>query len=217
MSSERYIFVGDGFLAELGVQPVFAVVSGSRTLTITKFKPYLHHIAKLGYVNVVDDRGLFFYRMFKDETIEIRSGVVKVVKVSDMLAESKRVDGDVCELLRSVQPVFYVFKDFTTNQEKVTYALPIIVKYRNLWEHFSLAPIKVVKEAEYYLYDNAVGIAVVDRDAATKRPYAMEILTKPTSVLLAEECRLEVKLPQAQREMKVERRLGASRGVIISR
>jgi len=203
---EHFIFIGEGFLPELGIQPIFAPLSGSRTLAMSKFKPYLPYVNKLGYVNVVDERGLFFYKMFRDETIEVKGGTVKILKISDLLAEAKRVDGGVCDLLKSLQPVFYSYKDFVSGAEKVTYVLPVIVKYRNLWEHFSLAPIRTVKEqAEYYIYGGAVGIIVVDREASPKRPYARDIISKPTSVLLAEECGVEVELPKqksAKREAK---------------
>jgi len=214
MMSEDYIFIGDGFLANLGVQPIFVpIVAGSRMLMLSRFRQYIHYVNKLAYVNVVDDRGLIFYRMFKDETIKIQSGVVKSVKISDLIAEAKKISGDVCSLLRSLQPVFYSYKDFSSNVEKTTYTLPIIVRYKNLWEHFSLAPIKLVKDeqAEYYVYGQGIGIIVIDRDVSPKRPYAKEILNKPTSVLLSEECGIDIESVQLkqQKEEKREAKMGS--------
>jgi len=212
MMSEDYIFVGDGFLANLGIQPVFVPISiGPKVLTLSRFRQYIHYVNKLAYVNVVDDRGLIFYRMFKDETIEVRSGIVKTVKISDLLAGARKVSGDICTLLKSLKPVFYTYKDFSTNEEKTTYTFPVIVRYRNFWEHFSLTPIKIVKsEAEYYLYRDAIGIAVIDRDAVSKRPYAREILNKPTSVLLIDECEINIESikPKQQKEEKREAMIG---------
>jgi len=200
---EAYIFIGDGFLAEMGIQPLFAPLTRTGSVSFDRVKNLLGYIGKLSSVRVVDDAGLFYYRIYKDDTIEVTGGSAKTVKIDDLLASATKVDRDICGFIRMFPVIQYNYMG------KVSATLPIIVKYNNsFWEHFSLAPIKMIKdEAEYYIYGNAIGIIIVNKDTAPKRPYIRDVLRKPTSTLLSEECSINL-LPPKQTKVETDKKKG---------
>jgi len=195
---ESYIFIGEGFLPDMGIQPLLTpTTAGTTAVNYTKIKPYLQHLSKLASVRVIDSSGMFYHTLYRDETIEVVNGSVKTVKVGDLLANARRIDGDICSFLKSLPVIYYVYREMTSG------FLPVIVKYTNSWEHISTAPIKLVKDsAEYYIYNNAVGIIVVRKEASILRPYMREILSKPTSTLLSDECGISLKPPKKGGEEK---------------
>jgi len=189
---ESYIFIGEGFLPDMGIHPLLTpAIAGTTTVNYAKIKPYLQHLSKLASVRVIDSTGMFYHALYKDETIEVINGSVKTVKVGDLLTNARKVDGDICNFLKSLPVIYFTYREMTSG------FLPVIVKYTNSWEHISTTPIKLVKDsAEYYIYNNVVGIIVVNKGASVLRPYMREILSKPTSTLLSDECGISLRPPK---------------------
>lgn len=190
----EYLFIGDVFLPDLGIWPVYAPVGGKR-VTYEEVKKYLRVIDKLESYYTYDGAQIY-YRVYKD-TVYVGS-TVSVIQVEKMVEEAERVTGSLCDFLKKVSLIDYVYS------KKAYSVVPVIVKYPSFWEHLSTAPIKAVKDstATYHLYRGSIGIIVLDRDIPVHRPYLKDVMEKPTTQLLDRECNLGLEKKETE-EVKV--------------
>ncbi|MEM1694291.1 MAG: hypothetical protein QW456_08780 [Ignisphaera sp.] len=135
-------------------------------------------------VKIVTDGSTFYHSLYSEISVSD-----KVIPVQEVIAKSVHV-GKICDLLKRVES--YTITYIENNRPKTDRIFPIIVVYKdNVWEHLSVAPIKIVENCECMLNeDYGLGIVVAKSESEHMRPYAYTIIRNPTTVVLLKKCNI---------------------------
>ncbi|MEM2260965.1 MAG: hypothetical protein QXK24_00795 [Ignisphaera sp.] len=140
-------------------------------------------INSLKPVKTVSDGFLLYHNLYS--VIPTSNGHISVQEII-----SKSVNTTLCDMINRVG--FYTLTYVEDNKESIVKVIPIIVIYKDgLWEHVSVAPVKAVENSEYKVNDEyGLGIVVTGTESEHIRPYAYNIIHKPTSLIMLRKCRI---------------------------
>lgn len=194
-----WIYIGEVYIPFRSMFPC-AINTSTRVVSFDESRERGFELAStVKPVTFVTDGASIYHPLYTE--IPTSSGVVPA---EELVAKSRVVEGGVCSVLRSVVPYTIVFGDKRSSEQYSVY--PVIVVYKNrVWEHLSLAPVKVVETGTGRVNDEyGIGIVEVQRDAEVVRPYARSMLMNPTMSLLSKMCNIASTTDKS----RIKRKLG---------
>ncbi|MEM1672820.1 MAG: hypothetical protein QXL19_05820 [Ignisphaera sp.] len=180
----KWIFIGEVATSRLIFPCAIPIKARKRKIELSESKKIAYLLIKsLKPTKTVSDGFMLYHNLYS--VIPTSDGYVSVQEIM-----SKSVSTTLCDMINRVG--FYTLTYAEDNKESIIKVIPVIVIYKDgLWEHISVAPLKIVENSEYKVNDEyEIGIVVAETESEHIRPYAYNIIHKPTSLIMLRKCRI---------------------------
>ncbi|MEM4788096.1 MAG: hypothetical protein QXV28_08975 [Ignisphaera sp.] len=179
----KWVFIGEIVIAKTMFPCAIAI--DRKTIDLREAKRVGEMLsASLKPAKTVTDGFLLYHNLYSEISIDNTH-----IPIQEIVSRSIR-SASLCDMIKSVG--FYIFTYVEENKQINMKVLPVIVVYKDgLWEHVSLSPIKVIENSEYRVNNEyGLGIILTNFESEHMRPYAYNILLKPTTEAIMRKCRI---------------------------
>lgn len=179
----KWMFIGEVTTSKI-MFPCAVPIKVRRTIELSESKKMATLLsASLKPVKTVTDGFMLYHNLYSEIPVDD-----KHVSTQEIVSGSVRTT--LCDMINRVG--FYTFTYVEDGKQAMTKVVPVIVVYKDgLWEHVSVAPLKVVESGEYRVNDEyGLGLVVARSESEHMRPYAYNIVRAPTTSIVVRKCNI---------------------------